>query len=191
MKSSKITKTLGTAAAMLLLSSAASAANFDFRQAFGGYYNSIDFISDGITVTVTAAGGSNKVSVVDDGLGNGSNGFNYLLANNEQLIFTFSEEVTVGSITASADFSSGDFNLTYEGGTISNIPAPIDSPPSFNATTLLNITTTSFTITGTDNYALIEGLGDVFTTASAVPVPAAAWLFGSALVGLAGLGRRK
>jgi hypothetical protein len=33
--------------------------------------------------------------------------------------------------------------------------------------------------------------GSVSAAPSAVPVPAAAWLFGSALVGLAGIGRKR
>ncbi len=44
----------------------------------------------------------------------------------------------------------------------------------------------------TPGSANIAGMGDCsVTTVSAVPVPAAAWLFGSGIIGLAGLARRK
>lgn len=41
-----------------------------------------------------------------------------------------------------------------------------------------------------DNFNIIEGTWTSFTT-TVVPVPAAVWLFGSGLLGLAGLARRK
>lgn len=44
----------------------------------------------------------------------------------------------------------------------------------------------SFTLTGLTGNPLVKALG-----VTAVPVPASAWLFGSALVGLAGLKRKK
>jgi hypothetical protein len=47
--------------------------------------------------------------------------------------------------------------------------------------------TWAFTISGLD---IAQGTGS-FVAVAAVPVPAAAWLFGSALVGLAGIGRKR
>ena len=49
---------------------------------------------------------------------------------------------------------------------------------------------------GTSNYEVFfsNGISDVFTfdaTPTVIPVPAAVWLFGSGLIGLAGIARRK
>ena len=53
-------------------------------------------------------------------------------------------------------------------------------------------TWTAFVVSSTDNSLEQIASGSITGgTVSAVPVPAAAWLFGSALVGLAGVGRRR
>jgi len=50
-----------------------------------------------------------------------------------------------------------------------------------------------FDVSGYDNTGLVDGTWQVgsYSSISAVPVPAAIWLFGSGLIGLAGIGRRK
>ena len=50
-----------------------------------------------------------------------------------------------------------------------------------------------YDVTGTDSAGYVDGTWDAgsYTQVAAVPVPAAIWLFGSGLLGLAGIGRRK
>lgn len=50
-----------------------------------------------------------------------------------------------------------------------------------------------FDVTGYDSTGYVDGTWQVdsYSAVSAVPVPAAIWLFGSGLIGLAGIGRRK
>jgi len=50
-----------------------------------------------------------------------------------------------------------------------------------------------FDVSGTDSTGFTDGTWDVdsYAQVAAVPVPAAIWLFGSGLIGLAGIGRRK
>ena len=50
-----------------------------------------------------------------------------------------------------------------------------------------------FDVSGTDYTGYVDGTWQVdsYSDVSAVPVPAAIWLFGSGLIGLAGIGRRK
>ena len=50
-----------------------------------------------------------------------------------------------------------------------------------------------FDVSGTDYTGYVDGTWQVgsYSAVSAVPVPAAIWLFGSGLIGLAGIGRRK
>lgn len=193
-------KNLLIAVTVAMTSAMANAAvDLDFRQAFGGYFDSVEYDSgEGWTLTVTgfdAHGNPGQVAVVDDGLGQGNGAFGYLLAINEQLVFTFSQEVSVGSITLSADFAGldkvGRVDLDWEGGSFEDLVAPQDNlfNPHINATYDIDIVTTQFTVTGTNNYSLVEMLGNVGATE--VPVPAAAWLFGSALLGLAGIARKK
>jgi len=50
-----------------------------------------------------------------------------------------------------------------------------------------------YDVTGTDSAGFVDGTWDSasYTQVAAVPVPAAIWLFGSGLLGLVGIGRRK
>ena len=50
-----------------------------------------------------------------------------------------------------------------------------------------------FDVVGNDSAGFVDGTWQVgsYSAVSAVPVPAAIWLFGSGLIGLAGIGRRK
>jgi hypothetical protein len=61
---------------------------------------------------------------------------------------------------------------------------------TLQSSTLAAVGTTGDVIWGISTYANPVTIGS-YTVVSAVPVPAAAWLFGSALIGLAGIKRKK
>lgn len=185
----------GTAA--LALSGLASAASFDFSgPTLADKEPSFTFNSDGISVTVTAASG--KVAHYWEGLGN-DNGFWDVepLGNGESLTFTFSQTVTLGGISLrqwepgvdeAMLTTSGGLDVAISGHGIGANGATLVDYFSFNAP----LTLKSFTITGTNGATqfYVQGLQNV-NAVSDVPVPAAAWLMGSALIGLAGIARRR
>jgi hypothetical protein len=180
----------------LATTSLASAATFDFDRGTGSTlsFNSYDVYSqteDGISVSVVGIGGQNKVSQSrNQGLGVGTGFFNYLIADNEKLTFTFDQAVDINQIVLN---SYGNGTLTWEGGSIAGLDGNTNTSQGLNAKfhtiNLSNIT--SFTVEADQNYLMVDGLVGVTASVSAVPVPAAAWLFGSALIGLAGIGRKR
>lgn len=175
------------------VASAASATNFDFDRATGlattvDSYATYTQSADGITVSVTGSGDGNRVSrTYAQGLGVGTNLFNYLMGTNETLTFTFNKAVNLQQIVLN---SYGSGTLTWAGGSIGGLGGTVDTNPGlhgqFHTVNLNNIT--SFSIRADNNYLMVDGLVGV---APAVPVPAAAWLMGSALLSLGGLTRRR
>jgi len=120
---------------------------------------------------------------------------------NDTFTFTVTENLSaltdISFTTGSRTFA--DLTFTWGTGEVWNIT---DSTGAFNGTSLFASTLLlanspmTMTVTGT----VLDGTGfapplptsydfTIFTTA--VPVPAAIWLFGSALVGFIGFGRRK
>ena len=93
-------------------------------------------------------------------------------ANVNTLLRFFDVPPTVGSFVIQI---APEFLLTNAGGTID-----LKTGPFLGEAVCLNGDCSS-----TTGYAMISG------SVSAVPIPAAAWLFGSALLGLGGIGRRK
>jgi len=178
---------------LLGVASVSSAATFDFDRASGSAtsvdsYTTYTQSSGGITVSVTGAGDGNKVSrTYAQGLGVGTNLFNYLMGTNETLTFTFNQAVDLQQIILN---SYGTGTLTWVGGSISGLDGTVDTTPGlngqFHTVNLTNIT--SFSIKANSNYLMVDGLAGV---TSHVPVPAAAWLMGSGLLSLAGVGRRR
>jgi hypothetical protein len=176
-------------ACALVFSQMASAASFDFTGLgtvpTGGY----SATSDGITVTVTAPG-EDLWNYNLDGLGVSTGFFNLGgLQNNETLLVSFSEEVTLGSLDMrqwegpdAVLFNSAGGNLNFN-----TESCGFCTTETFDLTSLTGLT--SFTLTG-DSFltvTFLSALNDVQVTA--VPVPAAAWLFMSALGGLTGVRR--
>lgn len=97
----------------------------------------------------------------------------------------------------SYDGSPAPFGATFEQGTTldgaSGVLEILGFSPAFNVGIFITL---DFAADGTGTMFMSEMdlgtvSGDFTWTTSAVPVPAAAWLFGSALVGLVGLKRRK
>jgi len=116
----------------------------------------------------------------------------------EGILFTFDRLVSLDYINFDFFTSSDDFNLTVDG---ANTSIVVD----YNADSIANPLVTDVLnqfdeyrfngIVGTSFLFWADGDSDSFRIdrleVSAVPVPAAAWLFGSALLGMFGFSRRK
>ena len=80
--------------------------------------------------------------------------------------------------------------LSLAGGGTSNVnvPGPGTSEKAFGVISTVLIESILFSNTVNDGFSIdnVSGL-----STSVVPVPAAAWLFGTALIGLVGFGRRR
>lgn len=164
---------------------------FNNGSAIDNKQNSFLFSVGGVNLTVTA--GSNKVAYRQEGLGVFTGGadageFNSYAGHNgvETLTFTFDQTVTLSSISFFLFENNTDQGKLVYGSTTKTINKTSDAvfgtPVSLNSFT--------FTATGLFTSYRISGL-QVNTVAPAVPVPAAAWLMGSGLLGLAGVARRR
>jgi hypothetical protein len=167
----------------------ASAANFTFTGLgsvpSGGYTTT----NGGITVTVTAASGGLGYYNLD-GIGVKDGFFDLpAMGDNQTLNVNFSTDVTIGSLRMRQWEGPDKVQLASAGGnlTLDAETAPFDTNETFDLSSLGPIS--SFTLTG-DSFGtqtLLAALNDV----QEVPLPAAAWLFGSAVLGLGGVARRK
>ena len=87
-----------------------------------------------------------------------------------------------------ADAGEGSFtfnNVTFQGMSMWDLGTDTDNIMNFN-----NVQFCGQVITDQVSFSNVSGSGCTFDT-SAVPVPAAVWLFGSGLIGLIGIARRK
>lgn len=192
-------KKLHSLAALLVFSLAQSAfaATFDFSGlgsvSSSGYSTTVD----GITVTITTPGG-NKLDFYtfnSNGYGIGHSGCVFIvcsaaLQQNESLQVSFSEAVTVDGITLAAwDGPDAAFIEAAPGGaslTLNDDPA--GQVNTFDLSALGELS--SFTITNTQ-FAGLFTLRGLEVTATEVPVPGAALMFGSALLAMGGIVRRR
>jgi hypothetical protein len=183
----RFTKSLLAGALMSAVAGAASATTYTFNN------NGTVFTVDGIKLTVTTVTGT--VSNNGSGLGNARSGVESGSMNSDainegkdKLIFTFDKAVKLTSMTMTS-WENGNLldqaDVTYNGVT-TRLP---NTGPNFTFSYPTYVS--SFTVTA-------RGSGTAFRVGSlsvtgqpAVPVPAAAWLMGSGLVGLAGLARRR
>lgn len=189
----KYTKRLLASVLLAATAGTAQAASISFHGGGGNNYSSAWNFDDGagISVTVTTADSGKDVAWMTNGLGVGSNLFNQDFSSGESMHFQFSETVTLAGIdfqnwegccddVAVIEIDGNPVSLTYSGsGDLWTFAAPIE----------MDGFTLKDTGSGVSIYR-VEGLMDV-TAAPEVPVPAAAWLFGSALVGLAAIGRKR
>lgn len=200
------------------VATSASAITVDFTDSsWSGAYNQDPFsvIQDGITITAEAA--NNDPNIVDnaklhwdskDGLGIDPTGtYSYEkdeIEGFEVLTIRFDQVVNLNSIGLSDFFIERDINgnlFTEQGEYWVNDDTAtkerVHAVTSFNNGELLlqgldvNITSISFAslgrILGSQNHEFaLQSLG-----VSAVPVPAAIWLFGSALLGMVTISRRR
>jgi len=145
---------------------------------------------DGITVTVSAPG-EDLGYLTLDGLGVKTNFFNLSgIQNGETIRVDFSQTVNIENIKLRQWEGPDDAVLVgYGDGTSVNLTA--DSCWSCSAETFnVNLTGIDYlTLTG-DSGLSVFFLAEI-SGVSAVPLPAAAWLFGSALFGLGFVKRRR
>jgi len=182
-----------------------NAATFDFLAiANTGEYGapSISFTEGGITVTATGtdATGSNQYNAYldsgDAGLGvcQALNGTQQCaepsddnVTSGEILSLVFDRVVSLSGIT----FLNGSHNLAFNGGvdiTVDGVSRPTDSLLNIFPDTLVGTTflfANNNTVLGDQQQFYISAL------TAETPLPAAVWLFGSALMGLFGVSRRK
>lgn len=124
-------------------------------------------------------------------------GFDQL--GNGDVDFLSFEGLTPGTVMK-AEITSADFDTTL--GLFDNAGSLIESDDDggFDVLSLLNVVVPvdgilTFAVSGFSDFDFIPGshdqIGDYQLTLTAVPVPAALWLFGSSMLGLIGLGHRK
>jgi hypothetical protein len=186
-----IFKSLGAILLSAAISPLAQAASFDFTGLggvpSGGYSTTVD----GIGVTVSAPNeGLGYFNL--DGIGVKTGFFNLRgIQQGETLQVSFSQEVTIGSLTFRQWEGPDRVQLSSAGGNLdlNADTAAFNSSETFGLATLGGIN--SFTLKGDSalTVAFLAGLNDV--QVSQVPLPAAVWLFGSAVLGLAGVARRR
>jgi len=89
----------------------------------------------------------------------------------------------------SASNDPGTWGTSFISGDLPNFQSNINSVS--NLTTSIMFTLEGIRTDGTSNDGYADNVSLTLTPTSAVPVPAAAWLFGSGLLGLIGMVRRK
>ena len=169
----------------LAISTAASATAITFNNATGPYS------AGAITAHVTATGGSvyYQGGLLGPGIGVQSSAFDTLgaLAAGKTLTVSFGQSVTLNSISFAAwEGGIDQVTMSYTSGsqTFSNT-FNLNAIDTFSTNVVLN----SFTLSAANG--LTSTYLNSIDVTPAVPVPAAAWLFGSGLLGLAGLGRKR
>lgn len=186
----KSSKALLAGALISAIAGTASATTYTFNN------NGSVFTVDGIKLTVTAGTGSvnnsaSGLGVKRSSLEDGSMNSDAINEGKDKLIFTFDKAVKLTSFSMTG-WQNGSLldqaNLTYNGAT-TRLP---NSGPNFAFTSPIYVT--SFTLTAKGSGTAFR-VGSLSVTqqpvAPTIPVPAAAWLMGSGLVGLAGLARRR
>lgn len=186
----KFSKAVLTGALLSAFAGAASATTYTFNG------SATVFTVDGIKLTVTAATGnvntsSSGLGVKRSALEDGSMNSDLINEGKDKLIFTFDQAVKLTKITMTA-WQNGSAldqaDLSYNGAT-TRLP---NTGPNFTFALSDYVTSFSVTAKGGGSAFRISGLEvSAKPAAPTVPVPAAAWLMGSGLAGLAGLSRRR
>lgn len=184
----KFSKALLAGALMSAFAGAASATTYSFTG------SATVFTVDGIKLTVTAATGSVNTSssglgVKRSGVEDGALNSDAINEGKDTLIFTFDKPIALTKMTMTA-WQNGSLldqaDLKYNNVT-TRLP---NTGPTFTFTGLTYVSSFTVTAKGSGSAFRISGL-DVAGQPAVVPVPAAAWLMGSGLVGLAGIARRR
>jgi hypothetical protein len=191
------------------MTSAANAATitFDDSAPSGSSFNYTDSGYSEAGFTVMSIGGSG-VYTIDGGNPTAPNLTDYLDIQGGTGAFVLTENT-------GASFSLSGFNaaqiaqtsgsLSYQitvtgalssGGTVTSQFVPWGAPQFSSVNwrsfvlpdTFVDLTSVTFAQTGTGNFTVYENIS---VEVSSIPVPAAAWLFGSGLLGLIGVARRK
>lgn len=200
----------GLAATAALAASGAQASTINFDNGSGSY--SADGVTADVTVTPAVSGQGLFYNGVENAIGVGDNVINGAMGHKQQnfVIFpefteaetmtvTFSQEVILDTVwfrqwennvlgfsdEVIFNFSggaSGAGSITFSDSGVASLWDPFAA----------GVSLTSFTLTPEqDGAETAVYLHSVDFTVSQVPIPAAAWLFGSALLGLVSVGRRR
>ena len=208
---STLAKSIGCIATAIVCSASVQAStqfNFTGNGGSTNFGNTVVAMSDdgSLTATITASrhGSTSGVSGFNlDGYGVADGGYRSIQGN-ETLHITFSQAVDIDTLHLRQweGPDEGQAVISFNGGTTTQtISADTGGAFDTNEYVALNATgVTSLDITGIYTGTLffvektqffVAGLQGVTASPSEVPVPAAAWLFGSALLGLGQLKRRK
>jgi len=156
-------------------------------------------IDVGVYLSDSTSGNLGVLSNLFGGDGTNLDGGNGANADDldEGLLFSFDRLVSLDYINFDSFSGSDDFNLTVDGISILVDFNATDTASSLLVSEVLGQTDEfNFNnIVGTEFLFWADGNSDSFRIdtleVSAVPIPAAAWLFGSAILGLVGFSRRK
>lgn len=185
------------AAMVVPMSNVANAAtSFDFTG--NGAANNTSMLSttsaDGLITAELTSPDGNLGAYSLDGIGVKTGFFNLPgLQNGETLRVDFDQTVNIGLITLRQWEGPDEVVLGYGAGlsiTLDSDSCAFCSAESF-AINLVGLDYITLTGNSGLTVALLAGFDNVTLTTTEVPVPAAAWLFGSALVSLAGIGRKR
>jgi hypothetical protein len=182
--------------ALILGSAGASAAVFDLSSPTSSIGTSISVTSGGITLTVTPGSG--------DAIHQNGNGLGYIDAsgddrfgldgrqgNIETLSFSFDQDVVLDAMSFTSFRRNRDTATFTNLGGLTSFENPVgggNTTPTLSGINVSLAAGTVFTVSAEDGNDIFRIMS---LEATAVPVPAAAWLFGSALAGIIGLRRRK
>jgi hypothetical protein len=187
-------KLIITTLAALAFANTAGAATFVLNNTTGNGSGTDSRTVDGITVDFSApnfgqtASYANATFAANRGVGvrTGSNILQDEIRIGETLRVSFDSAVTIDSLLFSQWDNNDDLTITASTG----------SSLSYNLNVGGSQELVDISSLGSFQYIDISGNGGssalhTISNVSAVPVPAAAWLFGSALTGLVGVSRRK
>ena len=194
-----------TFATLALLSAPASAAIIDFESASPLNQWGDSTLGDGFSMvhndTYSSGVYNNQTTIIPTGAHSGSN---YALNFNSRIgnIMSSTGTFTVNSLWAHADARLGDTETTVrfaaldalDGNILHTMDVAISATwqqISFTGWTGIDVLTWDSLDPDSSNIGIDDVVYNGSTDPSPVPVPAAIWLFGTALIGLAGFGKPK
>jgi len=187
---------------LLMLGSVAQAVTIDFDSTAPTYFGLSTYQEDGFTLTSNVPDGTliDQNDVVRANLGVFSGG-----TTSQSLVW--GENGTISTISIANDTATPFYLLALDASSMANasgqltLTGTLSGGGTVQQVLNLNSALTTYNITGMNNLSGLDISFDGSTyfapfdmdnvEMSLVPVPAAVWLFGSALVGLAGWSRRR